>query len=459
MDLDTGIKKLDELSRKKTSAHTTLSELFDDGCFTELERFAKNGEKDCDLVTAYGNIDGILAFAFAQNSGVGGAMNSASSKKIEKVYTAAKKVGAPVVGVYNCDGADVNEGLEAMEAYAAIMARIAEVSGVVPQISVITGACIGSAAVMAAMADVVIMTSDTQMYVTAGSILKDNTIGTASLCAKNGTAAIITENTETAFLKAAEIISYLPQNNLSLPMVSEYVPSEYTANGTEAYSVINSVADNDSFSELYKDFATDAVTGFARINGNSVAIVATNTDGKSISADGAKKAARFIRFADAFSVPVVSFVDADGILGDKADELSGGVKYSAQLSQALSEATTAKITVITGAAVGAAYIAFASKASGADSVFAWPTAYISALKPAAAVEFLKHDELANGVTREDAVQQYTDNEASAFAAAEKGFVEDIITPMETAPKLALALDCLASKRVPTISKKHSNIQL
>lgn len=459
MNLDAGLKKLNELSQKSTLAHALLAELFDDGCYTELERFVKNGENDCALATAYGNVNGALCFAFSQNSGASGAISTVSAKKIEKVYLTAKKVGAPVIGVYNCDGADINEGIDALEAYASLMARIAEISGVVPQISVITGACIGSSAVMAAMADVVIMTKDAEMYVTSGNILKDSTVGTAELCAKNGTVSVVTENTAGAFAKTAEIISFLPQNNLGLPYVSEYIPSESVANGTEAYSVINSVVDGNSFCEMYKDFATDIVTGFARVNGNSVAVVATNTDGKSISADGAKKSARFIRFADAFSLPVISFVDADGILGDKDDEIAGGVKYSAQLTQALAEATTAKITVITGSAVGTAYMAFASRATGADSVFAWPTAYISALKPAAAVEFLKREELSGDITRKELEQQYIDTTASAFVAAEKGFVEDIITPLETAPKIALALDCLASKRVSTISKKHSNIQL
>lgn len=459
MKLEKGLKRLEELSAERPQASKDIAELFDDGSFTEIDRFTKNGAEECALVAAYGQVNGILAFAFMQSSGPDGAMGTALSKKIEKVYSMAKKVGAPVIGIYNSDGAHIEEGIDAMEAYASLISKIAEVSGVVPQISIVTGSCIGSCAVMASMADVVIMAEDAQMYVTAGTVLKSKDVGTAKLASDNGTAAIITKDEKAAYLKAAEIISYLPQNNLSLPYSCEYVPSSVTAEGLETYSVINSVVDGDSFCELYKDYAKDTVVGFARVNGNSIAVVATNTDGKSITAAGANKIARFVRFADAFSLPVISFLNADGIMGNKEDEISGGVKCAAQLTQAFSEATTAKITVITGAAVGAAYIAFASKASGADSVFAWPTAYISALKPETQVEFSMKEELAKGISHSDLENEYIDGDASVFSAAAKGFVEDVISPLETAPKIALALDCLGSKRVSTISKKHSNIQL
>ena len=214
MNFETALEKLNTKSGNNASS---LSTLFDDGSFTELDRFTKNGENDCDIVTAYGLVNGVMTFAFLQNKGVSGAMGRVLSAKIEKLYSLALKVGAPVVAIYNSDGAHIDEGIEAMEAYGALMSKIAALSGVVPQISVIAGDCVGSAAVMASMADVVIMLENAQMYVTSGSILKNDKVGSADVAAKNGTAAIVTDTLENAFLKVAELVTFLPQNNLSVP--------------------------------------------------------------------------------------------------------------------------------------------------------------------------------------------------------------------------------------------------
>ena len=459
MNFELGQKMLEEkVAALNTDAVKQLTELFDDGSFTELDKFLKNGENNCDVITAYGNVDGVLTFAFAEVKGANGAMGKALASKIKKVYAMAEKVGAPVIGIYNSDGAHIDEGIDAMEAYGELMAYTASLSGVVPQISVVVGDCIGSAAVLAAMSDVVIMVEGAEMYVTAGSILGDSKVGGTALAAENGTAAYIAKDEADAFVKVAELISYLPQNNLSAPLYAEYIHASGTVNSTEPYEVIGAVTDADSFCELYPEHAKCAIVGFARINGSGVGLVATNTEGGKLCAKGTKKIARFVRFCDAFSIPVVTLVDSVGILGNLEDELSGGVKCAAQLTQAYAEATTAKITVITGAACGAAYIALASKAAGIDSVFAWTTAYVSALEPKTAVEFLKKEELKE-FTRDELMTKYCEDEASAFAAAEKGFVEDVITPLETAPKLAMALDMLSSKRISTLNKKHSNIQL
>ncbi len=460
MNFEDGKKRLEEFSSKaETEASKQLSAFFDDGSFTQLDRFTKNGDSECALETAYGTVGGVLTFAFAQQQGADGAMGRVLAKKLTKVFDLAKKVGAPIVGVYNSTGAHIDEGVEALEAYGDCIAAASALSGVVPQIAVVTGDCIGSAAVMAAMSDIVIMTKDAKMYVTAGSILNNDEVGSAELAAKNGTAAIVAEDAESALAKAAELVTILPQNNLSEPFNAEYVPSVSEINGTDAKEVIAAVTDCDSFCELYCDYAPLAVVGFARIGGVAVGVAATNCDGGKLNAAAASKTARFVRFCDAFSIPVITLVDSVGILGSAEDELSGGVKYAAQLAHAYAEATTAKITVITGAAVGDAYIALASRAAGIDSVFAWNNAYISALAPETAVEFLYGDKLAEGKTREEVAEEYRSGEASAFAAAEKGIVEDVINPYETASKLSLALEMLASKRVSTLDKKHSDIQL
>lgn len=460
MDFEAGLQKLQDLTAQCTSDATKyLASLFDDGSFTELDKFTKNGDVYCDVVTAYGLVGGVMTFAFAQNSGIGGAMGRVLSAKIKKVYTMAQKVGAPVISIFNSDGAHIDEGIEALEAYGELMAYTASLSGVVPQISVVLGTCVGASAMMAVGADVVIMEKNAEMYVTSGTILGEKSVGTSELAANNGTAAYIAENDGDALEKVKELISFLPQNNLSTPYFAEYIPSDSAITSKNADEVIAAVTDANSFCELYKDYAVCAKVGFARINGVSVGIVATNTDGEKICAAGADKMARFVRFLDAFSIPVITFVDSVGILGNTEDEVSGGVKSASKLSHAYAEATTAKITVITGAACGAIYIALCSKAAGIDSLFAWPTAYVSVLEPKTAVEFLLKDKLKEGVSREDAEKEYIEGEASAIAAAQKGFIEDIVNPLETAPKLSIALDCLSSKRVSTLNKKHSNIQL
>ena len=460
MNLEAGLQKLNETTANVSGdAEKQLVSIFDDGSFTLLDKFVTNKEQKCDVVTAYGTVAGVMTFAFAQNKGADGAMGRAASDKIGKVYALAQKVGAPIIGVYNSDGAHIDEGIDAMEAYASLMSASANLSGVVPQIAVVVGDCIGSAAVLASMADVVIMKNDAEFYVTAGSVLGDKEVGSAALAAKNGTAAYIAETEEEAYAKAAEVITYLPQNNLSAPFFAETVASGKSVNSAEPYEVINAVCDSDSFCELYEDYAKKAVIGFARINGAAVAVVATNTESGKLDAESASKIARFVRLSDAFSIPVVTFLDSCGVLGTLDDELAGGVKCASKLTHAYAEATTAKITVITGAAVGSAYIALASRAAGIDSVFAWPTAYVSALEPKTAAQFLMKDKLAEGKSREELEQEYCDGEASVFEAAAKGYVEDIINPADTAAKLSVALDMLASKRVSTLSKKHSNIQL
>ena len=458
MNVETGLEKLQALSQKLAPAASRLSALFDDGSFTELYKFTQNGEAPLGVCAAYGTIDGVLTFAFMQSTGADGAFGRAMAQKISKVYELAGKMGAPVVALINNGGAHIAEGIDAMEAYATLTSAAAALSGVVPQITVVLGDCIGSAAVLASMADVVIMTEGAQMYVTPGSVLHNEKVGSASVAAENGTAALVVADEAAAFTKVAELITFLPQNNLSLPLMAEYVPAAGTVDGTDPYEVIAAVCDKDSFCELYPDHAKRAVVGFARVNGAAIAVAATNTKSKKLPADAASKMARFVRLCDAFSLPIVTFLDAEGIMGNAEDELSGGVKCAAQLCHAYAEATAPKITVITGAACGAAYMALASRACGIDSVFAWTTAYISAMEPEAAVQFLKQDDLKTN-DREDVKKAYIDEEASAFEAAKKGFVEDVINPLETAPKLSIALDMLSSKRVSTLDKKHSNIQL
>lgn len=442
-----------------TDAYKRLGSLFDGGSFTEIGRFAKNKDKLCGVVTAYGNIGGTGAYAFSQDVSVaGGAMSSAQAAKIKKIYDLAFMNGAPVIGIFDSKGAFAEEGVDALNAYGDLIAAAGKLSGVVPQISVIAGTCVGSAAVLAGLADIVIMVKDASFCVNSPFITGSDKTGTAESALKSGTAALVAETADEAMEFCAKILSYLPENNLSVPFAADYVPAE--AGGDGVYSAISSFADAGSFTEICSEFGKCVKTGFARLGGNPVGIVATDPDknGAKICAGGASKAARFVRLCDAFSVPLVTVLDSAGFMGSAEEELDGSLKSVASLTAAYSEATTAKVTLITGKAYGAAYTCFAGKAASADYVIALENSVISALEPMTAVQFLYSDRLAD-TPRDVLIKEYAANEGSPFKAAEKGAVDDVIKAEDTAEKIIAALDMLASKRVSTVDKKHSVMPL
>lgn len=440
-----------------TEAYKRLSMLFDDGSYTELDRFAKNGENGCGVVTAYGNVNGTGVYAFSQDVSVlSGAMGRAQAAKIKKVYELALSNGTPVVGIYDSKGALAEEGIDALNAYGDLIALSGKISGVVPQISVIAGTCVGSAAILANLADVVIMAKDAKLSVNSAAITGDGNTGSAESALKNGTVAVVTDTVEDAVSDAAVLLSVMPANNLSVSSFSEYTPAEVVGDGV--YATVNSVADGDSFIELWYGFGGCAKVGFARVGGNAVGIVATDPDknNSKLCGNGASKIARFVRLCDAFSIPVVTLLDCAGFMGDADDEADGSVKSVASLTAAYAEATTAKVTVITGKAYGAPYTAMAGSASGADVVLAVADSVICALEPMTAVQFLYSDRL-GAEKREDLEKEYILTVGSPFTAAENGAVTDVITADEIAAKTIAALDMISSKRVSTLDKKHSNM--
>lgn len=440
-----------------TDAYKRLELLFDGGVYTELDRFAKNGENGCGVVAAYGKVCGAGVYAFSQDVTVcSGAMGRAQAAKIKKVYDLALMNGCPVVGIFDSKGAFVEEGVDALDAYGELIAAAGRISGVVPQISVVAGKCIGSAAVLAAVADVTLMTESAEFCVNSAAITGNDKVGTASACADNGTVAAVFANDAEVMEATATVLSMLPSNNLSIPAVADYVPA--VASGEGVYATVNSVADAGSFYELWKDFGRCAKVGFARVAGNPVGIVATDSskNNAKLCGYGAAKAARFIRLCDAYSIPVITLLDCAGFMGDAEDELDGSVKAVASLTGAYAESTTAKVTVITGKAYGAAYTAMAGKASGADVVLAFADAEICALEPMTAVQFMYKDRLGSE-KREDLEKEYVLTVGSPFKAAENGNVTDVITAAEIAEKTIVALDMLASKRISTLEKKHSNL--
>ena len=444
-----------------TLAHKRLGMLFDDGIFSEFERFY-TPEDSGEVICAYGFVSGAPAYAFAQNTAVcGGAMGRAQSEKILRLYEKASMTGLPVIALFDSVGAHVSEGMAALAAYGNLIKMANNISGVVPQIALVLGGCIGSAALLATSSDIVIMSKDAEMYVTAGSILGDKLVGSADTAFENGTAHLIADDDASAIAKTRALITFLPANNLSVSPIMDYIQAEAAESLNDTESAVKSLVDAGSAIELSENYGKTAYTALCRIAGNAVGIVATtkHEENGKLSADGCHKIARFVRFCDAFSIPVITFVDTFGFLVTGESELSGGIKPMSALSHAYAEATIPKISVITGNAIGAAYTALAGKASGADMAFAWKTAVVSPLEPLTAACVLYSERIANGESREALAKEYIENDACAFNAAKQGFLDDVIEPEETFSKVMAALEMLSSKRVSTLDKKHSNIVL
>lgn len=462
MRVQSGIEKLEAEVKalSDSTARGRLAQLFDDGVYTELERFAKNGDAAAEVICAYGYVSGGPAYAFSQDASVAsGAMGKAQAAKIARLYQKAAQTGLPVFAIYDSNGAHVGEGVGALAAYGELIAASNNLSGVVPQISLVLGSCIGSAAVLASAADIVIMSKEAELYVTSGKILGDKKIGSAELAAANGTAHIVAEDEADAIAAAKLAITLLPSNNLSVAPAADYVQAEGAADSSDTMAVLRSIVDGGSALELSKDYAPCVYTALCRIGGNAVGVVATVQGDKEgrICAAGCAKAARFVRMCDAFTIPVVTLVDTMGFYVTAESELSGGVKAMTALTHAYAEATTPKISLITGNAVGTAYIALAG--SGADMTFAFPNAMISALEPMTAVSVLYADRLAKGEDRKALEEEYVASDADVFAAAAEGYVDDVIRPEEAFAKITSALEMLSGKRASTMDKKHSNMPL
>ncbi|MDD4699365.1 MAG: carboxyl transferase domain-containing protein [Oscillospiraceae bacterium] len=464
MSFENGKTRLENelASAKESVARTRLQSLFDSGVFAELDRFAKNGDNPCEVVTAFGTVSGTGVYAFSQDSSIlSGAMGRVQAAKIKRVYELAAKTGAPVVGIYDSKGAHMDEGMDALGAYGELILASSNISGVVPQISLVLGSCIGSAAILADLADVVVMSKTAELCVSSAFIVgdKDKLVGTAEIAAKNGTASIVAVTEQEAIEKAVAVMSLLPANNLSTAFTADYVPAVPT-DGNGVDDLISAIADDKSFIELGREYGSCSKVGLARIEGNSVGVVATDSnknEGK-LCGNAADKIARFVRFCDAFSIPVVTMLDCAGFMGNKDAELNGEVKAIAKLTHAYAEATTPKITVIAGQAIGAAYIAMAGRACNADVVFAWPNAVVSSLETMTAVQLMYKDRLGQE-SRESLESEYINTVASPFTAASTGLIDDIILREETADRVSEALTMMESKRVSTMNKKHSNIPL
>lgn len=452
-------KSLDQLetSLSSNSAREILLTLFDENSFLELDKYAQT-----PVVAGMGIVGGVSVCAFAQdNDDNSGAMSKRGAEKIKKTYELALKNGSPIIGFYNSNGGKIDEGADLLSAYGELTASVTKLSGVVPQISVVTGVSAGAQALVTTLADIVIMTENAELFLTAPFVTDDSNAlsGSAEVSAKSGVSAINVKSCDDAIQKVKDLLSVLPANNLE----PAYNVSESKADFIEidenlsGIDLIKAVSDSDHAIEFYSEFGTSAKTVLGNIDVMTVAFVCVS--GK-LSQDDTIKIAKFVSLADSFSIPVATFIDTEGFEPSSKAEISGSVRDSARLAQVYANATTAKISFVTGKAYSSAYIALAGKNAGVDFSIAWENATISAMAPHSAAVFLYANEIAKSENpkqkEKELVEMYKNEKASAFAAAESGLVDIIIRPCETRNELAKALFAIKDKRVQNPPKKHIN---
>ncbi len=420
------------------SARQVLTSFFDDGSFIETDAYLK-GEEAAEAITGYGTVDGVSVYAFAQDADVaGGAMSTIQSRKLSKLYTMALKTGAPLVGFYDSVGGKLTQGCDLLSAYGDILRKSTKLSGVVPRISVVLGNCLGAGALTAVSSDFVIVTESARLSVDVLASDAD-----ADTNRKNGTAQFVVPDTAAAIAKARDILSYLPSNNLDAAPAFESV-GPYDA--PDKFPKL--IADADSLLCVSDGYGDRCVcTAFARVDGRTVGFVVTK--GTAICHKGAKKIYRFVRFCDAFSIPVLTLVDTDGFR--ELSDASGVIA-------AYTDATTAKIAVIYGKAVGAAYIALAGSSSGSDAVFATADAIVSPVEPVAAA-YLLDGAIADlpADRQRAAADSFVRANLTAVSAAESGAIDDIVDQTTVRARVIAALDVLSTKRTASIPKKHTTL--
>ena len=495
-----GQKRIDQQHDKgKMTARERIDYLLDEGSFQEVDKFVVHRCQDFGMdkkkipgdgvVTGYGRINGRLVFLFSQDFTVfGGSLSGAFGDKICKVMDLALKNGAPMIGLNDSGGARIQEGVMSLGGYGEIFKRNVWSSGVVPQISVIMGPCAGGAVYSPALTDLTIMVKKTgNMFITGPQVIKAVTSeevtaealgGAMAHNTKSGVAHFAEDSDRAALDRVKEILSYLPQNYREKPAPVECTDDpkriEKSLNNVvptnprlpyDMIEIIQTVLDNKQFLEVQKHFAKNMVVGFGRLNGFSVGIIANQPRflAGCLDTKASVKCARFIRMCDAFNIPTVTFVDVPGYLPGVQQEYDGIIKHGAKIIFAYSEATVPKITVVTRKAYGGAYIAMSAKHLGGDINFAYPTAEIAVMGPEGAANIIFRKELAEAddpdATKKSLVEEYKDNFASPFKAAELGYTDHIIFPENTRPRLIQALMMLKDKKESIPDRRHGNIPL
>jgi len=488
-----------EHAEGKLSARERLEILFDEGSLEELDRLVEHGCHDFGMqrhripgdgvVTGYGRIHGRLAYAFAQDFTVfGGSLSRANAAKICKIMDLALKVGAPIIGLNDSGGARIQEGVDSLAGYADIFLRNTLASGAVPQISAILGPCAGGAVYSPAITDFIVMVErSSYMFVTGPDVIKtvmhedvtkEQLGGPQTHNAVSGVAHFIAPNDAECLALVRELLSFLPQNNREDPPRRESTdPADRTdedldhvvpAESDQPYDIkqlIRRVVDDGHFLEVHEQFAPNLVVGFARLDGSSVGIVANQPAvlAGCLDINASIKGARFVRFCDAFNIPLITFEDVPGFLPGTQQEFGGIIRHGAKLLYAFAEATVPKITVITRKAYGGAYCVMASKHIRTDINYAYPTAEIAVMGPEGAVNIVYRRELQKAedpdALRAAKVEEFRDRFANPYVASERGYIDEVIRPCQTRPKLIAALRMLANKSDLNPPKKHGNIPL
>ncbi len=479
----------------KLTARERLELLFDEGSFEEWDMFVQHRCVDFGMekshipgdgvVTGYGTINGRLAFAFSQDFTVfGGALSEAHAEKICKIMDQAMKVGAPVIGINDSGGARIQEGVASLGGYADVFQKNVLASGVIPQISLIMGPCAGGAVYSPAMTDFIFMVKDSSyMFVTGPEVVKTVTHeevtaeelgGAGTHTSRSGVADLAFENDVEALLMLRRFFNYLPLSNREKPPVrpsgdpavrrDDSLDTLVPANPNQPYDIkelITKVVDDGDFFELQPEYAKNIVTGFARMEGGTVGIVANQplVLAGCLDIKSSIKAARFVRFCDAFHIPVVTFVDVPGFMPGTSQEYGGIIKHGAKLLYAYAEATVPKITVITRKAYGGAYDVMASKHLRGDVNFAWPNAEIAVMGAKGAVEIIFREDKNDPEKLAAREAEYKRRFANPFVAAERGYIDDVIQPHETRQRICRSLKMLKDKKLENPWRKHGNIPL
>ena len=495
-----GQQRIDQQhERGKLTARERLELLLDPGSLVEFDAFVTHRATDFGLesqrylgdgvVTGHGTIDGRLVFVFSQDFTVfGGSLSEAHAEKICKVMDLAVRVGAPIIGLNDSGGARIQEGVVSLGGYADIFLRNTLASGVVPQISLVLGPCAGGAVYSPAITDFTIMVEGTSyMFVTGPDVVKTVThedvdrehLGGASVHTTiSGVAHLAAADEVAAMSMARRILDHLPQNNLEKPAdrssadprdrrdpgLDDLIPDE-PSQPYDMHDVITRVVDDGDFLEIQPAWAANVIVGFCRLGGHSIGIVANQPAvlAGALDIDASDKAARFVRTCDAFNVPLLTFEDVPGFLPGVHQEHGGIIRHGAKLLYAYAEATVPKLTVITRKAYGGAYDVMSSKHIRGDVNLAWPTASIAVMGPEGAVNIIFRDEIASAsdatAERTRLRTEYEERFANPYIAASRGYIDDVIMPADTRPRLIAELEMLAGKRQVNLPRKHGNIPL
>lgn len=495
-----GEERIDRQHEKgKLTARERIEYLLDDGTFTELDQLRTHRADSFDMpersipgdgvVTGYGEINGRTVYVFAHDFTVfGGSLGEVFAEKVCKIMDRAMEVGAPVIGLNDSAGARIQEGIDSLAGFADIFHRNQQASGVIPQLSAIMGPCAGGAVYSPSITDFIFMVEGTSyMYITGPGVTKTVTgetvtheeLGGAVVhSGTTGIAQLTGPDDETVLDDIRTLLSYIPQNNLEDPPrieptddrertlddIGSVIP-DHAQKPYDVVNIIDRVVDQGSFYEVAATFAQNIVIGFARLDGRPVGVVANQprVNAGTLTVDSSLKASRFVRFCDAFNIPIVTFVDVPGYMPGTEQEHNGIIRHGAKLLYAYSEATVPLLTVVLRKAYGGAYCVMASKHIGGDVNYAWPTAEIAVMGPRGAVNILYREELDEAddpdQLRQELIDEYRERFANPFVGADRGYLDDVIDPAETRRRLIDDLTVLVNKRESTPSKKHGNIPL